>query len=136
MAVFGIKTKLNPDVLKFLKDIKKRFKDADLVKNPFTSYIKHFKKQNDLIIVLKMVPLWPNFPPFVAGLSLATLILFGGLSNPFLLLIPLFFLSLTFFWTENFFFLIFKAGVRKAGYKGIIKRIKKNVLIEELTRRL
>lgn len=137
MVIFGVKTHDVASVKKFVRETKKRLETPDLARNPFSGYIKSFEfDKTERITILKIVPLWPNFSPYVAILSLFPIIFFGGYNNPGLLLIPLIFLGLAFFWTEDFFYLILRIGLKKAGYKGKVKKLKRSVLIDELSRRV
>jgi len=137
MAVFGVEIENNSITRKYLRETKKRFETPDLARNPFNAYLKvvnKLKGDKDLITVFSMRPLWPNFPPFVALLSSLSLLLFGASIGWFI--IPILFLLLGFFWTETFFYLMFRAGLKKAGFKGPVNRLKKDELIDELARRV
>lgn len=139
MAIFGVRTDNKPVVKQFVKEVAERVNGGDLVKNPFTGYAKIIvTKPNpqETTTIIKMSPLWPNFAPWGALMTFIGWLIFGGVTHPFYLLIPLSFLVLGFFWTEDFFYLTFKLGLRKAGYKGPIKRIKLKVLVDELAGRL
>lgn len=133
MAVFGVITENKPKVWKFIKDVDTRLNGFDIKKNPFSGYAKSFKDDNDLIVVLNMRPIWPNFAPWIAGFSFLISLFFGNLK---LLVIPLIFIALSFFWTPEFFYLTFKAGLKKAGFKGRVKRLKQNEIIDALARRI
>lgn len=135
MALFGVRTQNNLKVVRFVKEVLERLNSFDIKRNPFRGYIKSFKDEKDLVIVINMSPLWPNLTPLIALISLIPILFFNGIQGSNWFLIPLFFISLGFFWTPDFFYMVFKAGIKKAGYKGFIKRIKKNDLIDVLAMR-
>lgn len=137
MAVFGVKTQDVASARRFIDETKQRFKGDNIINNPFTAWLKTFEYENtELITVVSMRPLWPNFAPWVALLCLFPILMFGWVTSWTAWAVPLFFLVLGFFWTEDFFYLMFVLGLRKAGYKGPVKKVKRTALIEELARRI
>ena len=137
MVIFGVETDNVQEANDFIIATNDRMNKVDIGKNPFNGYAKIINKDCfRTLSVIKMVPLWPNFGPWIALFSLMPIFIFGWFSSPLTLLFPLIFLSIGFFWTEEFFYIILKVGIDKAGYKGKVKRIKKNVLIDELTTRI
>lgn len=136
MATFGVRTENKLSVYRFIKGVNDRLNRFDFKRNPFTGYTKIFKEDNDLIVVINMRPIWPNFAPWIAFFSLIPILLFSGPNNPGWLIIPLIFIALSFFWTSGFFYITFKAGLNKAGYKGSIKRLKQTDIINALARRI
>lgn len=133
MAMLGIRLNDVASVKSFITETEERLNGNNFMRNPFTGYIKSFESGTfGRVAVLKMSPLWPNFGPWLALFFLLPVIYFQNLD---LMIFPLIFLLLSFFWTSHFFFLIFKAGLRKKGYNGQIKRMKKDDVIDELIRR-
>ena len=139
MALFGVRTDDTVISNNFIDDVSERLEGVNLAKNPFNGYAKRFLDDaTDLVTVFNMKPLWPNFGPWVALISCVPIMLFTdwpwAVSKLFI--IPLFFVGLSFFWSETFFYFSFIAGLKKAGYRGPIKKLKKNDLVDLLARRL
>lgn len=122
MAIFGIEGTMEfPE--DYLNSIRNKIKSGNLVKNPFKGQI--FQREKTLIV--EITPIYLNFPLY--GLILAGIItiLLGRLSwviAPFIL-ISLF----GFLWSAHFYYLVFKWGLKKKGYIGVVNRLKKDELI-------
>lgn len=137
MAVFGVETDNNDLGNNFIIESNERLKNTDIKKNPFVGYIKIVNKDSfKTTSVIRMVPLWPNFGPWIALFSLIPIFIFGWYDSALALSVPLIFSCISFFWSEQFFYIVFKAGLKKAGYIGDFKKLKKSDLIDELTMRL
>lgn len=131
---FAVVTEKDIKVIKYIKDTQKRLKSDDLVKNPFKATVKVIKNDdNNITTLFNMVPIWPNFPPIVALIMTVGLLMVSA--SPWLFIIPLVFLALGFFWTDTFYYAIFKTGLKKAGYEGHVKKIKTNEIIEIMSTR-
>ena len=136
MVIFGVETDNVQEANDFIVATDERINNVDIARNPFNGYAKIISKDSfNTLSVVKMVPLWPNFGPWIALFSLMPILIFGWLS-PLTLSFPLIFLLMSFFWSETFFVNVFMAGIKKAGYKGKVKKIKKDDLIDVLIERL
>jgi hypothetical protein len=138
MVIFGVKVYESPFVNRFVKDTNKRLSSKNMVSNPFRGGIKVIKQEkevlNDLFLIVKMEPLWPNISPFVGFFLALGGIMFGAPNGFFI--VPITFFAIGFFWTSTFFLLGLKAGLRKLGYKGPIKMVQNKDLLEKLVERL
>ena len=128
MAIFGILTDNTKEVNEFLEKTIERGKEENLLKNPFRIDIRVFPSEKQIISVFRMTPVYFNyslfgFPPLIFILALV------GLTwwlLPFAILV-----SLGIFWRREFYYLMSRLGLRKAGYKGKIKFVYHSRIIEE-----
>lgn len=129
MVVYAVKTEHSGDIEYWLKETTKRSEDQSMLKNPFKMRFKKFKKKKGLILVFDVKPLYPNFTPFGFVIAFGVLCIFG----PVFWVWPGLVLGmLGYFWSSEFFLFMTKLGIRRAGYKGVFKRIRLRALIEEV----
>jgi len=118
MVFFGVKLEGTPEVMGFISDTKQRLLTPNIAKNPYKE-AEILYLPNTLVYYAK--PVYLLFPLY-ASISLAVLtFLFAGFNYSIGYIIALIFLSLTFFWSKTFTYLMLKIGLRKAGYKGKLK---------------
>lgn len=100
---------------KFFSDFRSRTRSFHTVKNPFTVHFKRFEE----LYLISIKHFWP--PVYLFALIPAVVGLVFSLKWVFF---PgVFLLTLGFFWSEWFFFLLLYAALRKAGYKGSVRLI-------------
>lgn len=129
MACFGVRlSKINKEAKKFIKETNKRLNEEHILNNPF---------RNSGILLLDNVlccvfnPIYLNFPKIALFFLFPIIFYFKGFVLSFWYLPPLIMLVATLFWSKYFYFLFLILGLKKEGYDGKIKLIKKDDLIEE-----
>lgn len=129
MSLYAMQLNKSPEVDEWLKQTMERSKDNSMLKNPFVWRIKQRTKKGRSIIVVDVKPLFPNFS-WLGWMSGVTVLFVWGATK---WLIPCFIVGgLGVFWTSEFFFLMTKKALRKAGYSGPIKRLKFSAVIREV----
>lgn len=133
MALFGLITEEDNKAKEFATETKERLENNNLIKNPFKSSIRQFIiSENDKLKILFVVyiePVYFNFSVFGYLLAFGVFVIWG--LTPWL--IPGIALGLLgFFWGADFYYLMFRVGLRKKGYKGHIKRIRYKGIIEKV----
>lgn len=131
MALLTIKAEKNKELLEYIKSIKTNLKDSNYIRNPFIGYIKTFSdiEEENTIIVLKMTPIYFNFPLLLLVTGLCTLVVFG---LHWYSILQLCIGSLSIIWTPQFFYMGFKMGAKKFNYKGELFLISHKEAIEYL----
>lgn len=125
MAIFGVEFDSydNGKIYSGVDEIRKNLKDNNLVKNPFTGGIV----QVNNCFLFNIKPIYFNFTPFFI-FPIVFIYYFMGLS--WLLIIPICLMSLGFFWSKYFFYLMFKLKLRKIKYNGKVKLISDKKMLE------
>lgn len=116
MAVFGVKINLCSSALRFINLTNKRLLVDDMLKNPFKGRIICF---GDLCYIT-ITPIYTNLSIIGLVSMIISILVFGPIFNWLFIIGSLIALSGV-FWTKQFFFIMFKYGLRKAGYAGEIK---------------
>lgn len=118
MAVFAVILEESEIVREYFATVDERLGSPDFFSNPFKGGVLTFGRE-DFLAVVCMEPLYP--PVWYAGpLFLAAYFLFSA----WWLLIPAAFFSvLGVFWSPLFFFLLLRAGLRRAGYTGPVRYV-------------
>lgn len=135
MALFGITTDLNYITTNFVTDTNNRLKEKNLLKNPFKGWATSItREEGKMLHIVNISPLYFNYPIF--GWVLAGMMfMFNGLT--WWMLPGVILGSLMIFWLSPFYIMIYKAGLRKAGYKGKTKIVKhKDIIIALCERRV
>lgn len=105
---------------KFFEAIKERTKKADMVKNPFNASMLFVSTKSQLMVILDLEPIYPDYVPkiglFLAGVSMlfswrVTMIMGFVLASTYI------------FWTDKFFYFILKRARKKQGIKGKIQLV-------------
>lgn len=125
MARFLIHTEDIREVREFIAETNQRLQAHDLVKNPFYGSMKVVKEDNGLTFLADLEPIYPGTAFVYLGIlyTAATLQISRRLS---LWLIPgLFFFCIYGLFTWPFFYVMLRKGLRKKGYRGVI-RLEKN----------
>ncbi len=129
MVVYAIRTGRSRAVDRWLCQTVERSKDNSIVRNPFRMRFRKFEKGRSLILVFDVKPLYPNVTVFGWAVALMIFFLFG----------PVFWVwpgvgigMLGFFWSSQFFYLMTRAGLKRAGYKGSFERLKLSGLVSEV----
>ena len=135
MAIFGVLMDDKETANNFIEATKERLRKGNLATNPFTACIKtitQIEREKDIAVqkklhIIDIEPIYFNYPLLGAFTSLVLLVV------SYWALIPLaVFLFFSLFWSGHFYYLIFKLGLKKAGYKGKIVRVS----LKEVVRRL
>lgn len=122
MTIFGVKVEDWKKCETFFKEMSKKFKDNNLVRNPFVGKVKRIGD----VYVVGIEPIYINFTPYVWMLGGATLLLWGFNWFHFVIIGVG---SLSIFWSKYFFYYMLKRGLRKNGYKGKMKLLtNKNIV--------
>ena len=129
MAMYGMMLEKQDAVSKWIAQTNERTKEESFLKNPFKTKMKFWLRKKEVLLLIDIQPLYFNFTIFGWLLAVGTLIAFGfGWW-----LIPGIVLGcLGVFWTADFYFLMAKLGLRKAGYTGKVKRLKLSEIIREV----
>ena len=127
MVVFGIKTEPNDLKLAgYMFETKIRFREKNLVKNPFKA---DFKKIKDGFYLFNISPIYPPYHRIGWFILIAILILTGF---SWWLSLPILFISIEFFWSRYFYFIMFLIGLRIYGYKGRARLILDRTILNEV----
>jgi hypothetical protein len=113
----------------YIDKVNNNLKSNDLVRNPFTGSVKHYPREN--IVVINMKPLYPN-PWILTLVALAPILIFKGFVFTYWHIIPLCFLIGSIPHLAWFQYKMFSKGARKQGFNGTLKRIKLGEAIERL----
>jgi len=129
VVLYAFRTDKSEAIIRWLKQTRERCRDNNILKNPFNSRFKQLTRKDCLLLVFEVNPLYPNFSVFGWLTGLAIWIIWGWT----LWIIPCLFIGcLSVFWSADFYFLMTKLGLRKAGYKGPVKRLKLSQFIQEV----
>jgi len=126
MAVIGLKVEGNSETLRFWKDTEERFAANDLGRNPFETKIKHLS-MNETVLIIK--PVYPRF--WLFGLLPLAIGLFFGWKVSIWIGLSVVFLGVA-FWSAPFYALMLYFGLRKSGYKGKVRFMSMNKIVEEM----
>lgn len=112
----------------FMKDTKERLqRPTNFISNPFRD--QKFYSLNDTHYAINMVPIWPHF--YMYGWFGAALA--GLLSWPLWVVAIGIIIGCTgIAYSSPFYFLMLKAGLRKAGYNGKVKRLTEEALLRRV----
>lgn len=122
---FAVEFVRNTESNKFVVETNIRLRNPNFLQNPFYGIVKYVE---DFCIV-EMKPLWFNMAPVGLVIFIAS-VYFRGFS---LWNLPgLIILSSGLFWSHYFMYLMFRIGIRKAGYRGPIKLLKHSEALRRL----
>jgi hypothetical protein len=130
MSTFGLRVSNTPEAQKWADETAERLKGDSLVTNPFKGYLVRVdKKDNKLLLVVKMEPVYPDVSIWGAAVILGIYVMFGV--TAWMLLPSILFLP-KLLNTSIFYFLVSKKALLKRGYKGDIKLVSKSDIIDEV----
>lgn len=134
MAVFGIEADRKATVHVFMEQSNKRLQKNNLVANPFYGTIKQLPVRGTgkrVQYVIVMDPVYPRF--YLSGILV---ILVAGMFTQFRLNWGMYagvgILSLGFFWSRTFFYLMLSLGLKRAGYKGKVRLLNNPQVIRNM----
>lgn len=128
MVLFGLETEKSEKVLEWFSQTQERGQSDNMVKNPFKMRTKFFILDEKILLIIDMIPLWPNIIPLIGWSSFfAILILWGP---RWFMIPPILIGSTIIFWTMPFYYIMAVRGIRKAGYHGPIKFASHKRIIE------
>lgn len=116
MASFGIELYYTRQSREFIKKTNKRLEEGRLIINPFIGKIKPYNR----FCAISIRPVYASPFGVGAGLSFIILMIVGF---TYWLIPPLMIMLAGVFWTPHFFYIFFKMGLRKEGYKGKVKML-------------
>jgi hypothetical protein len=126
MASFGVEIQESPELLDFVIQTNKKLNSEHIVKNPFNGRLQVYQD----MLVVNMDPIYLNITPYIAlFLGVGIFFIFGV---SWLLLIPLAFLFLGFFWSQYFLYIMLFLGLKKYGYKNRCKLLASQETIKRL----
>ena len=128
MATFGVEIEDTQKLRSFITKTTDRLKESDFMKNPFKGDIIKFQD----FIVVSMKPIYPNIW-WVAFFILIPAFIFNA---PLWSILSLPFFLIGFIHSNLFFFLMFRKGLKKEGYKGRCKLLPQYETIEKLLKEL
>ena len=138
--ILTIKTEADPIVLKFINETLERLKDkTNIAKNPFIGIgrfcLKKEGEKNALYSIIKLESLYFQIAFNLIVFFLGGLLLLGVILGRFYFpwyfgLIAGFVVAFFFMTTNIFYYLIIVKALKKAGYKGPIKKISLNEYLE------
>ena len=129
MAVFALRTLDHSAVDEWVYASMQRGKHLPIARNPYEWRFKKVKKKDSLFVVCEVKPL---VPPFYLGGWIAGAGVFLVWGYHWVLWPCVVVGMLGYFWTGEFFYQMSRLALRKAGYKGSIKRIKLSELVREV----
>lgn len=131
MSIFALI--VEKDGVKHLNSIKERFKETNIVKNPFVFKTQPiFYKDNKDIINADIISIGPVYPNVVIYLLIIALAGFVITLNIFFFVVVMISGILSLFWYKPFYIFMFKWALRKRGYKGPIKILNPGEIIEKV----
>lgn len=132
MVVFGVLTERNDAVASYVSTTNAKLKEANMLLNPFEGDVRLVKQEKgDDLHIVNISPLYFNFTIF--GWLFVLMIFFFNKWHWSWLMIPGIALGcLSIFWMKMFYIFIYKKGLRKTGYKGNIKIISNEEVINLL----
>jgi hypothetical protein len=113
-----------------IKKINENLKGSNIIKNPFMGFIKTFNVEDQTLIIIKMQPLYFNFPIFLLLGGIGSGLVFGLL---WFTTLPICMGSLSIFWSPIFFRTMFNLSLRKIEPKPEITYIKQSEALEILS---
>lgn len=128
MAIFGIELQGTEeenrvgDIL--MEDIMENFENPNVVSNPFIAKVIN---QDDMYAIY-MKPIYFNFTIFG---WLGLLIMFATMGWTWFLILPFIIGACHIFWSGTFYYYMLKISLMKRGYKGKMRRLTKNQILEE-----
>jgi hypothetical protein len=133
MATFGVVVEPVPAVEEFITKTKTRLLDNNMVRNPFRGDIKTLFYTDTTvkkIVLIYMRPLYMDFSIFGWITLFSTWYIWGFI---WYLFIPGLLVGCSgIFWRKEFYYYIFKLGLKKAGYTGSIKLISSKDILEKI----
>jgi len=129
MAILTTKLKETEQVALFFEKTKQRIKSNNLVKNPFEGDVAKLERGIESIYIVKIEPVYFPFPVLLLVPSAVILFIFGW---TWWVTIPLAMSCLSFFWSDSFFKMMLKKGLRKAGVKQPVTFMKNTETIKEV----
>lgn len=129
MALFAVKTDRSDAVADWFNETTSRARESNMLKNPFNIRVKRIFRRTYWVLVLEVSPVYPNLSIFGWMTAVGIVMLWGW---TWWLLPAVFIGCLGVFWTSEFYFLVTKMGLRKAGYKGPVKRLRFADVIKEV----
>jgi len=125
MATFGVKLGLDNKVFNYIEETNKRIKADNFIKSPFNGKISYYFTN---LCIINMEPLYPNLSIIGWFMVFASMYFTNSYltawSIPGIIVI-----GFGFFWSKYFFFLMFRLGLRKAGYNQPIRLLKDKEII-------
>jgi hypothetical protein len=117
MAFVAAKVKNELTAQIYFDELALKLKNPLIVENPFKGSLRVYKRKDDLVVSLRIEPVYPPVW-WASAFFLIPCFVWPSwwLAAPGLML-----LSLGFFWSPPFFFLMFFLGLRKKGYQGPIR---------------
>ena len=113
----------------FIEDIKERMLNDNFLTNPYKGNVYKIKNGKDDVYMLTFTPIYPLMLFIIPALITVGLTAFLNW-NPWLYLILGFYLALfLFFYSNEFFYIFFKIGLKKTGVDVKLKRVYTTELI-------
>jgi len=133
--IVGLEIFKTPEALKFVTDTENRLNVNDVAKNPFNTKSKKKIRNDKITYIIQALPIYPKF--YKASYLLVIVSVFFFLlgfhkTSIWFGCITLFFASTYYFFSNEFFSLICKKGLKKTGYDGKIKMLNSEECIERL----
>ena len=129
MAQLGIEIDIDDKVIKYMTETHKRLQNDSLIHNPFVGKVKLIICQRKAQYLIDMTPVYPKVYLGGVFLTVAPLLFWGfGWWLSFGVCI----MSLYFLWTKYFIYLALRLGLKKIGYKGKVKILTNEEIINSL----
>ena len=130
MPTFGIIIEPDRKVQEYLDMTNDRLQSVNYIMNPFTGYVISFPLAKKLMLtIIKINPIYADIS--IIGL-LGSIGIYAVWGWSYWML-PFIAIALShYFFTPSFYITMLKAGLKKAGYKDIIKIVKPDFIIDTL----
>jgi hypothetical protein len=129
MAMFGLRLGKEDAVMDWISSTSRKSKDDNFIKNPFKMNMKFWLKNEEVLLLMDIQPLYFNFTIFGWLASIGSLIILGF---GWWIIPGIVFGCLGVFWTSEFYYWMAKLGLRKAVYKGKVKSVSLVEVIREV----
>lgn len=119
--VFAIELKETEESFRFFVKTKKRLKDKGIFKTPFVKESLIVRRSPGFYIFDLRTYYLPVY--FFGFVWIFGSIVFSGFQLNASIIPGIVLTSVSFFWTDDFYYLMIKIGLKKSGYSGEVKRI-------------
>lgn len=130
MAVVGVLVDGCEDVEEFVCAMSDKLGDNNLVSNPFRGRVRRYPVEGGVLVVLVISPVYFNFSVF--GWVVGAIFYFIRGWNWYVMGAAAGLVCLGVFWSSWFYGVMLKAGLKKWGYRGKIKKLSRDEIVDSL----
>ena len=133
MATIAVLTDIDDTIVDFVKKADDKLQKSPFIQKGYATYyrvitVDKVVNVDKYLVIAKMGNYSKNIPLLIGALLFCTIVIFLGIS--WWLIAPMVIASFNFFTSDTFVWLLFKEGVKKAGYRKPMKRVHLSEAIE------